>query len=167
MVARERRTIELGPELLVENWPQLEDLVVDRTGRSDARDPSHLSGKPADTFRAAPPPSPNYLEGIELVNRAAEAMKTMEDHSLQIQTKAFELMQQARTTRLESSQQIAELQQRLIAAEMKRDELADQLAQAEQRAKTAEEWLGKFVEAVHTGFAARRACQADKVRSAA
>lgn len=166
-MALERRTIELRPDLLVANWPQLEDLVVDWTGSDDAREPGPPSTNPAETLRAATAPASNYLEGLELVNRAAEAMKTMEDHSLQIQTKAFELMQQARNSRLETAQRMAELQQRLIAAEAKRDELAEKLAEAEQRARTAEEWLSKFVEAVNTGFAARRACQADKIRPAA
>src|SRR5689334_19401560 len=120
-MALERRTIELRPELLVENWPQLEGLVVDRTRNGDAGELGHPSGNSAETLRATPGPSMNYQEGLELVGRAAEAMKTMEDHSLQIQSKAFEIMQQARTTRMEASQQIAELQQRLLAAEKKRD----------------------------------------------
>jgi hypothetical protein len=159
----ERGTVELRPQLLVANG--LQEFLVDPRG--DEHDPGHPLNDSEAAVEAALAPLPNYLEGLELVHRAAHAMQTMEDHSLQIQTKAFEVMQKARANRLESAERIATLEKQLAAVEMRAEVLASQLADAEQRAGTAEEWLNRFVEAINTGFAGKRSCQPDKIRSAA
>ena len=100
---------------------------------------------------------PNYLEALELINGAGQAMTDLEDHSQKIQAKAFELTQKARADRLAASQQIAALQQQLAASETRVAELDSLLAEAELRAQTAQEWLRRFLEAINGAFSAHRA----------
>lgn len=174
---QESKMVQMRPQLPA-NGPQVCELVVDparRCGDDGGRDAGFKVGTLRDeAFRSTKGATPDYLttmpdylQGLELVNRAARAMQTMEDHSQQIQNKAFEFMQQARYNRLEAEQKIATLQEELAASESKIDELSKKLEQAEQRAKTAEEWLRRFLDAINTGFAARRACKPDSVRAAA
>jgi hypothetical protein len=166
MMAPESKLVQLAT-----SGPQSYEPVVDsprRRGDDGARDQRLKSDEPfAESLRATKVPALDYLEGLELVNRAAQAMQTREDHSQQIQAKAFELMQQARSNRLEAAEQIASLQEQLAASERKMGDLAKRLAHAEQRARTAEEWLERFVEAINAGFASRRACRPDNVHAAA
>jgi hypothetical protein len=100
---------------------------------------------------------PNYLEALELINGAGQAMTAMEDHSQKIQAKAFELTQKARADRLAASQQIVSLQQQLAASETRVAELDSRLAEAELRAQTAQEWLRRFLETINGAFARHRA----------
>lgn len=100
---------------------------------------------------------PDYLEALELINGAGQAMTAMEDHSQKIQAKAFEITQKARADRLAASQQIASLQQRLTASETRVAELDSLLAEAELRAQTAQEWLRRFLETINGAFATHRA----------
>lgn len=170
-MAQESRTAQIRPRRLATSGPQMYELVVDPGRRCDndgGRDASLKFGEaPAETLRATKALMPDYLQGLELVNRAAQAMQAMEDHSHQIQAKAFDLMQQARSNRLEAAQQISALQEELTASEAQLEELAKQLVNAEQRAKTAEEWVERLLEAINAGFAARRACHPENVRAAA
>jgi chromosome segregation ATPase len=110
-------------------------------------------------------PWPQYQEALELVNDAAQAMQIMEDHSHQIQNKAFDLMQCARSDKLAASEQIAALQERLTASEAKAEGLARQLAEAELRAQTVQEWLSRLMETINTAFHGTR--QAGPNRTAA
>jgi hypothetical protein len=100
---------------------------------------------------------PDYLEALELINGAGQAMTAMEDHSQKIQAKAFELTQKARADRLAASQQIASLQQQLAASETRVAELDSLLAEAELRAQTAQEWLRRFLETINGAFSTHRA----------
>jgi hypothetical protein len=100
---------------------------------------------------------PDYLEALELINGAGQAMTAMEDHSQKIQAKAFELTQKAKADRLVTSQQIASLQQQLAASEARVAELDGLLAEAELRAQTAQEWLRRFLETINGAFARHRA----------
>ena len=99
---------------------------------------------------------PDYLQALELVSGAAQTMQSMEEQSARIQTKAFELMQQARTDRQEAHERLAELANQLTASEARAEELERQLAEAELRAQTAEQWLGRFMETVTEAFAVRK-----------
>jgi hypothetical protein len=112
-------------------------------------------------------PWPQYQEALELVNDAAQAMQIIEDHSHEIQNKAFDLMQCARSDKLAASEQIAVLQERLTASEAKAEGLARQLAEAELRAQTAQEWLSRFMETIKTAFAFHGTRQAGHNRTAA
>ena len=112
-------------------------------------------------------PWPQYQEALELVNDAAQAMQIMEDHSHEIQNKAFELMQRARSDKDAASQQIATLQERLTASEAKAEGLARQLAEVELRAQTAQEWLSRFMETINTAFAFHGVRQAGHNRAVA
>jgi hypothetical protein len=100
---------------------------------------------------------PDYLEALELINGAGQAMTALEDHSQKIQAKAFELSQKARADRLAASQQIASLQQQLAASETRVAELDSLLAEAELRAQTAQEWLRRFLETINGAFSTHRA----------
>lgn len=106
----------------------------------------------SDTGRAPP----DYLQALELVSGAAQTMQSMEEQSARIQTKAFELMQQARSDRQEAHERIGDLANQLTASAARAEELERQLAEAELRARTAEQWLGRFMEAVNEAFAVRR-----------
>ncbi|MBA2399743.1 MAG: hypothetical protein H0V72_13775 [Bradyrhizobium sp.] len=99
---------------------------------------------------------PDYLQALELVSGAAQTMQSMEENSSRIQTKAFELMQQARTDRQEAHERIANLVNQLTASEARAEELERQLAEAELRAQTAEQWLSRFMETVNEAFAVRK-----------
>jgi chromosome segregation ATPase len=106
----------------------------------------------SDTERALP----DYLQALELVSGAAQTMQSMEEQSTRIQTKAFELMQQARTDRQEAHERLADLANQLTASEARAEELERQLAEAELRAQTAEQWLSRFMETVTEAFAVRK-----------
>jgi hypothetical protein len=106
----------------------------------------------SDTERALP----DYLQALELVSGAAQAMQSMEENSSRIQAKAFELMQQARTDRQEAHERLANLVNQLTASEARAEELERQLAEAELRAQTAEQWLSRFMETVNEAFAVRK-----------
>jgi chemotaxis regulatin CheY-phosphate phosphatase CheZ len=112
-------------------------------------------------------PWPRYQEALETVNDAAKAMQIMEDHSHEIQNKAFELMQRARSDKDAASEQIATLQERLTASEAKAESLARELAEVELRAQTAQEWLSRFMETINTAFAFHETRQAGHNRAAA
>jgi hypothetical protein len=83
-------------------------------------------------------------------------MQSMEENSSRIQTKAFELMQQARIDRQEAHERIAKLVDQLTASEARAGELERQLVEAELRAQTAEQWLSRFMETVTDAFAVRK-----------
>ncbi len=127
--------------------------------RAEAADcPTPMSRAPeADETAKSGDVWPNYLEALELINGAGQAMTAMEDHSQKIQAKAFELTQTARADRLAASQQIASLQQQLAASETRVTELDSRLAEAELRAQTAQEWLRRFLETINGAFARHRA----------
>ena len=117
----------------------------------------------SDTERALP----DYLQALELVSGAAQTMQSMEENSSRIQTKAFELMQQARTDRQEAHERIANLVDQLTASEARAEELERQLAEAELRAQTAEQWLSRFMETVNEAFAVRKSRLAEASLTAA
>jgi hypothetical protein len=139
---------------------QLHELVAPSTARRVSGLMEKLNtpnreqrGEPtSDTERALP----DYLQALELVSGAAQTMQSMEEQSTRIQTKAFELMQQARTDRQEAHERITNLVDQLTASEARAEELERQLAEAELRAQTAEQWLGRFMETVNEAFAVRK-----------
>jgi DNA repair exonuclease SbcCD ATPase subunit len=99
---------------------------------------------------------PGYLQALELISGAAHTMASIEDQSQRIQAKALELTQRARSDRLEALQKIATLQEQLMESQTLVEQLDRRLAEAEERAATAEEWLQRFREAAISAFAARR-----------
>jgi hypothetical protein len=113
------------------------------------RSPATETAKPDNIW-------PDYLEALELINGAGQAMTALEDHSQRIQARAFELTQKAKADRLAATQQIAALQQQLAASETHVAELDSRLAEAELRAQTAQEWLRRFLESIHSAFARQR-----------
>ena len=139
---------------------QLHDLVAPATARRvsglmeklNSPDREQVGERSPNTERALP----DYLQALELVSGAAQAMQTMEAESARIQAKAFELMQQARTDRQESHERIAELANQLTASEARAEQLEQRLADTELRAQTAEQWLGRFMETVTEAFAVRK-----------
>jgi hypothetical protein len=150
--------------------------TLDASPRIRAAEPGHAaSNDPDDLLRIQPIESggrqafrsggtakpnqvwPDYLEALELINGAGQAMAALEDHSERIQTKAFELTEKAKTDRLAAGQQIASLQQRLAANETRVAELERLLAEAELRAQTAQQWLRRFLETINSAFARHRA----------
>jgi len=139
---------------------QLHELIVPSTTPRASRAVEKLNipyreqagERASDTERALP----DYLQALELVSGAAQTMQSMEEQSTRIQTKAFELMQQARTDRQESHERIANLVNQLTASEARAEELERQLAEAELRAQTAEQWLSRFMETVNEAFAVRK-----------
>jgi hypothetical protein len=76
-------------------------------------------------------------------------------------------MQCARSDKLAASEQIAALQERLTASEAKAEGLARQLAEAELRAQTVQEWLSRLMETINTAFAFHGTRQAGHNRTAA
>jgi hypothetical protein len=139
---------------------QLHELVAPSTARRvsglmeklNTPNRAQAGERPSDTERALP----DYLQALELVSGAAQTMQSMEEQSARIQNKAFELMQQARTDRLEAHERIAGLVEQLTASEARAEELVRQLAEAELRAQTAEQWLSRFMETVTEAFAVRK-----------
>jgi hypothetical protein len=139
---------------------QLHELVVHSNAPRASRVVEKLSipyreqagERASDTERALP----DYLQALELVSGAAQAMQSMEENSSRIQAKAFELMQQARTDRQEAHERLANLVNQLTASEARAEELERQLAEAELRAQTAEQWLSRFMETVNEAFAVRK-----------
>lgn len=97
------------------------------------------------------------LEALELISSAAHAMATIEDQSQRVQSKAFALIQRIRSERIESNQQIANLQEQLAGSRMISEQLKQQLTQAEERANVAEEWLRRLHDAIVTTFSALKA----------
>lgn len=128
------------------------DALRDDDGSNIARE--RFDGQALHT--ASTPGSSSYLETLELVNNAARAMATMEDHSQRIQAKAYELTQRARADRLEANQYISFLEEQLAASETRSLELAQQLDEAESRARTSHEWLDRFQQTIGTVFAASK-----------
>jgi hypothetical protein len=135
---------------------QLHEQVVPRASRAveklDIAYREQAGERASDTERALP----DYLQALELVSGAAQTMQSMEEQSTRIQTKAFELMQQARTDRQEAHERLATLVNQLTASEARVEELERQLAEAELRAQTAEQWLSRFMETVTEAFAVRK-----------
>ena len=171
-MARESRATIRQPSAI--RRPHVYSLVVPRT--EDAGD-SEFSFDLEEVLSAPPAPSvaapqkeadsQDHLQAIELITGAAQAMQMVEHHSHKIQAKAFELLQHSRSKRIEASQQISGLQERLIASEAKVEQLTKRLAEAEARANTAEHWLRRFHDAINTAFADKRSCQPDSVSSVA
>ena len=110
---------------------------------------------------------PDYLQALELVSGAAQTMQSMEENSARIQAKAFEMMQQARSDRQEAHERLATLADQLTLSEARIEELERQLAEAELRAQTAEQWLGRFMETVNEAFAVRKSRLAEADLTAA
>ena len=117
----------------------------------------------SDTERALP----DYLQALELVSGAAQTMQSMEENSARIQAKAFEMMQQARSDRQEAHERLATLADQLTVSEARIEELEGQLAEAELRAQTAEQWLSRFMETVNEAFAVRKSRLAEASVTAA
>ena len=112
-----------GVDLVVHYADALRDDDGSRIARERfERQPHHAASTPS---------SNSYLETLELVNKAARAMATMEDHSQRIQAKAYELTQRARADRVEASQYISFLEEQLAASEARSLELSQQLDEAE------------------------------------
>jgi hypothetical protein len=103
---------------------------------------------------------PDYLEALELINGAGQAMSAMEEQSQKIQAKAFELAERARVDRLAAIEQIASLEQQLAVSETRAAELSRLLADAELRAQTAQEWLQRFLETINGTFSSLRTAPA-------
>ncbi|MBR1226170.1 MULTISPECIES: hypothetical protein [unclassified Bradyrhizobium] len=168
-MARESRATSRQPNAI--RRPHVYSLVVPRTedqGDSEfSFELEEVLSVPSAAARPKDADSPDHLQALELISGAAQAMQMVESHSHKIQAKAFELLQHSRSKRIEASQQIASLQERLIASEANVEQLTKRLAEAEARANTAEHWLRRFHDAINTAFADKRACQPDKVSSAA
>jgi len=150
---------------------QLHELVVPSNAPRASRVVEKLSipyraqagERASDTEHAAP----DYQQALELVSGAAQAMQSMEENSSRIQTKAFEMMQQARSDRQEAQERLANLVNQLTASEARAEELERQLAEAELRAQTAEQWLSRFMETVNEAFAVRKSRLAEASVTAA
>jgi septal ring factor EnvC (AmiA/AmiB activator) len=104
--------------------------------------------------------SRNYLQTLEMISSAARTITSLEDESQRIKANAFALTQRVRSERLETDQQIGILQEQLKASQLLAEQLRQQLAEAEERANVAEEWLQHFQKAIASAFAARRAAEA-------
>jgi hypothetical protein len=103
--------------------------------------------------------SRNYLHTLEMISSAARTITSLEDESQRIKANAFALTQRVRSERLETDQQIGVLQEQLKASNLLAEQLRQQLADAEERANVAEEWLHHFQKAIASAFAARRAAE--------
>lgn len=170
-MARESRATIRQPSAI--RRPHVYSLVVPRTEESGdsefSFDLEEVLSAPAPSA-AAPQKeadSQDHLQALELITGAAQAMQMVEHHSHKIQAKAFELLQHSRSKRIEASQQISGLQEKLLASEAKVEQLTKRLAEAEARANTAEHWLRRFHDAINTAFADKRSCQPDSVSSVA
>jgi hypothetical protein len=94
-----------------------------------------------------------------MISSAARTITSLEDESQRIKANAFALTQRVRSERLETDQQIGVLQEQLKASNLLAEQLRQQLADAEERANVAEEWLHHFQKAIASAFAARRAAE--------
>jgi hypothetical protein len=103
--------------------------------------------------------SRNYLQTLEMISSAARTITSLEDESQRIRANAFALTQRVRSERLETDQQISVLQDQLKTSHSLVEQLRQQLAEAEERANVAEEWLQQFQNAIASAFAARRAAE--------
>jgi hypothetical protein len=101
----------------------------------------------------------NYLQTLEMISSAARTMATIEDESQRIRANAFALTQRVRSERLEADQQIVVLQEQLKASNLLAEQLRQQLAETEERANIAEEWLRHFQNAINSAFSAHRATE--------
>jgi hypothetical protein len=101
----------------------------------------------------------NYLQTLEMISTAARTMASIEDESQRIRANAFALTQRVRSERLETDQQIVVLQEQLNASNLLAEQLRQQLADAEERADIAEEWLRHFQNAIASAFSAHRAAE--------
>ena len=131
--------------------------VMDASSASESNSPNSPLRDPSAAAATATPP--NYLETLEMISGAALTMASIEDQSQRIRANALALTQRVRSDRLEAGQQIGVLQEQLKASHMLAERLRQQLAQAEERASVAEEWLKRFHEAINSAFAARRAAE--------
>jgi hypothetical protein len=168
----ETRTAHNRPTVTTIHEPELRCSILtaadSRSRRPDASPYANVPGSGPNPIPIRTPSSgeagrsglwPDYLEALELLNGAAQAMSAMEDHSERIQAKAFELTGKAKADRLAASQQIASLEQQLAASETRAAELNRLLAEAELRAQTAQEWLQRFLETINGTFSALRNAQ--------
>jgi hypothetical protein len=103
--------------------------------------------------------SRNYLQTLEIISCAARTMASIEDESQRIRANAFALTQRVRSERLETDQQISALQEQLKASHLLAEQLRQQLAETEERANVAEEWLRHFQNAITSAFSAHRATE--------
>jgi NAD(P)-dependent dehydrogenase (short-subunit alcohol dehydrogenase family) len=107
----------------------------------------------------APAKPRNHLESLELISTAARTMASIEDESQRIRANAFAPTQRVRSERLEIDQQIGVLQEQLKASNLLAEQLGQRLAEAEERANVAEEWLLHFQNAIVSAFSAHRAAE--------
>ena len=127
------------------------------TGTSDAAEPVasiQVAGDDEASTQAR-----NYLQTLEIISSAARTMATIEDESQRIRANAFALTQRVRSERLEADQQIVVLQEQLKASNLLTEQLRQQLAETEERANVAEEWLRHFQNAINSAFSAHRAAE--------
>ena len=103
--------------------------------------------------------SRNYLQTLDIISCAARTMASIEDESQRIRANAFALAQRVRSERLETDQQISALQEQLKASNLLAEQLRQQLAETEERANVAEEWLRHFQNAITSAFSARHAAE--------
>jgi isoleucyl-tRNA synthetase len=103
--------------------------------------------------------SRNYLHTLEMIGSAARTMVSIEEESQRIRANAFALTQRVRSERLETDQQIGALREQLEASQLLAEELRQRLAEAEERANIAEEWLRHFQNAINSAFSAHRAAE--------
>jgi prophage tail gpP-like protein len=127
------------------------------TGTSEAPEPVSAIQVAGDDEASAQ--ARNYLQTLEMISSAARTMATIEDESQRIRANAFALTQRVRSERLETDQQIVILQEQLKASNLLTEQLRQQLAETEERANVAEEWLRHFQNAINSAFSAHRAAE--------
>jgi len=139
-------------------------IQVVQTEMSSLASSSSESGEPGASIQVSgddenAAQSRNYLQTLEMISSAARTITSLEDESQRIKANAFALTQRVRSERLETDQQIGVLQEQLKASHSLAEQLRQQLAEAEERANVAEEWLRHFQNAIASAFAARRAAE--------
>jgi len=175
-MATDQRTARIQPRLVrVEDRttqadpagapnPAVRLIQVVQAERSSAAASTSESGEPVASIQVAgddeaSAQARNYLQTLEMISSAARTMATIEDESQRIRANAFALTQRVRSERLETDQQIVVLQEQLNASNLVAEQLRQQLAEAEERANVAEEWLRHFQNAINSAFSAHRAAE--------
>ena len=96
----------------------------------------------------------SYLDTLEMISSAAEAMLAMESHSQRIQAKACEIAERARYDVTAAQQESAALRDQLAENAARIESLERSLQEAEERAQTAQQWLTRFEQAASRAFSA-------------
>ena len=99
---------------------------------------------------------PNFLDALEMIASAAELLTSMESHAQKVQAQAYEITQRAQYDVRAAEDEAASLRQKLSEKDAEISRLNGKIAEAEERTRTAQQWLRRFQDAVTKAFPAQK-----------